>query len=80
MTILVVQKTKGVPLNKNHFSIMSISYILIYKSKIKNEDQVFGFSHWAKDHINFRKEKKIPSLVVIEPLLLLHLKENQSMC
>lgn len=39
-----------------------------------------GFSHWAKDHINFRKKNKTHSLVVIEPLILLHLKENQRMC
>lgn len=79
MIILVVQKTKGVPLNKNHFSIMSISYILIYKSEIKNEDQVFGFSHWAKDHINFRKKKKKTHSLVVTELLIL-LKENQRMC
>lgn len=35
----------------------------MHKLEIKNEGKVFEFSHWIKDHINFRKKKKKNSLI-----------------
>lgn len=38
---------------------MTKSFILMPKLEIKNEGKVFGFSYWAKDHVNFRNKRKI---------------------